>query len=153
MIKKVLYRCLPCKISKNPRGQEIEAPLPADRLMPTKPFAITGVDFTGPLYVEVGSLALGAYIVLFTCATTRALHLELASDMTTDKFLMAFRRFSGRRGIPYNIYSDNARTFHAASKELGELSRVFADQRTSQHFAHNGISWKLIASRAAWWGG
>jgi hypothetical protein len=78
--------------------------------------------------------------VLFTCATTRALHLELASDMSTHKFLMAFKRFSGKRGIPHTIYSDNARTFHAASKELTELSQVFADQRTSQHFAHNGIS-------------
>ncbi|XP_023705567.1 uncharacterized protein LOC111863452 [Cryptotermes secundus] len=152
-IKKALHHCLPCKISKNTRGQEIEAPLPADRLKPTKPFTVTGVDFAGPLYVKVGSLTQKAYIVLFTCATTRALHLELASDMGTDKFLMAFRRFSGRRGIPQTIYFDNVRTFHAASKELAELSQVFADQRTSQHFAHNGISWKFIASRAAWWGG
>jgi hypothetical protein len=38
-IKKVLHRCLPCKITKNPRGQEIEEPLPSVRLKPTKPFA------------------------------------------------------------------------------------------------------------------
>jgi hypothetical protein len=98
----------------------------------------------------VGSVAQKAYIVLFTCAT-RAVHLEVASDMSTDKFLMAFRRFSGR-GIPHIIYSDNAGTFHAASKELAELSRVFADQPKGQYFAHNGFSWKVIASRAAWCG-
>jgi hypothetical protein len=44
-------------------------------------------------------------------------------------------------------------TLHTATKEMAELSRVFADQRTSLHFAHNGIPWKFIASRAAWWGG
>ncbi|XP_023711286.1 uncharacterized protein LOC111866509 [Cryptotermes secundus] len=102
-IKKALRHCLPCKIAKNTRGQESEGPLPADRLKPTKPFTVTGVDFAGPLYLKVGSLTQKAYIVLFTCATTRDLHLELASDMSTDKFLMAFRRFSGRRGIPHTI--------------------------------------------------
>jgi hypothetical protein len=55
-IKKVLHRCLPCKIAKNPRGQEIEAPLPAELLKPTKPFAVTGDDFAGPVYVKVGSV-------------------------------------------------------------------------------------------------
>jgi hypothetical protein len=152
MTKKVLRRCLPCKIAKNPRGQEIKASLPADRFKPTKLFAVTGVDFAGPLYVKVGSLAQKVYIVLFTCAT-RALHPELASDMSTDKFLMVFRRFSRRRGLPHTIYFDNERTFHAACKELAELSQVFADQRTSQHFAHNGMSWKFIAPQMAWWGG
>jgi hypothetical protein len=78
---KVLHRCLPCKIAKNHRGEEIVAPLQADRLKSTKTFAVTGVDFACPLYVKVRSLAQKAYIVLFTCVTTRDLHLELASDI------------------------------------------------------------------------
>lgn len=152
-VKKIIHACLPCKLASNKRGCQIEAPLPADRVQLTKPFAVTGVDFAGPLYVMVGSRQQKAYIVLFTCATTRALHLELASDMTTEKFLMAFRRFSGRRGVPHTIYSDNARTFQAAHKELEQLCQLFKDPRINQHFAHLRISWKYIAPRAAWWGG
>jgi hypothetical protein len=111
------------------------------------------VDFAGPLYVKVGSLVQKAYMVLFTCATTRAVHLELASDMGTDIFLLAFKRFSGRRGTPHTMYSDNAKTLQAASRELAELTQVFTDPRTNEHLAHNGTSWNFIAPRAASWGG
>ena len=73
-------------MAKNPRGCQIEAPLPADRVNTQKPFAVTGIDFAGPLYVKVGSNTTKSYIALLTCATTRAVHLELCTDMTTDKF-------------------------------------------------------------------
>jgi hypothetical protein len=100
----------------------------------TKPFAVTGVDFAGPLYVKVGKELKKSYIMLFTCATTRALNFELASDMTTDKFLLAFRRFSGRRGLPNTICSDNTKTFQAANKELENLVDNGSDVLTQSHF-------------------
>jgi len=62
---------------KTPRSQQIEAPLPADRVQPQKPFAVTGINFAGPLYIKVGSNVRQGYIALFTHATTRAVHLEL----------------------------------------------------------------------------
>jgi hypothetical protein len=55
---------------KNPRGQQIEAPLPFDCIKPSRPFAVTGVDFAGQLYIKLGSDMHKAYITLFTCATT-----------------------------------------------------------------------------------
>jgi len=109
-IKKVLDTCLPCKIANNPRGKEVEAPLPAERVQPSTPFAVTGLDFSGPLYTKKDQSA-NSYILLLTCATTRALHLELSSDVSVDKFLMALDRFVSRRGLPHNIHSDNAATF------------------------------------------
>jgi hypothetical protein len=138
---------------KNPRGQQIEAPLPLDRVKPSKPFAVSGIDFAGPLYIKVGSDMQKAYILLFTCATTRAVHLELCTDMSTDKFLMALQRFVGRRGLPNTIYTDNARAFHAANFELSDLWKQLSATKTHQFLAHNGIVWKFIAPRAAWWGG
>ena len=149
-IKKVIHRCLPCKIANNIVGQEIEAPLPADRVTSHKPFAVSGIDFAGPLYSKA---AKKCYMVLFTCATTRALHLELSSDMTADRFLLALQRFIGRRGIPHTIYSDNARTFHAVNKELAELWLAVSAAKTQQYLSQQGIRWKFIAPRAAWWGG
>ncbi len=152
-VKRVLYRCLACRMMKNPRGQQIEAPLPSDRVKPSRPFAVTGIDFAGQLYINVGINMHKAYISLFTCATTRAVHLELFTDMSTDRFRMALQRFVGRRGLPHTSYTDNTRTFHAANFELSEIWKQFSASKAHQFLAHNGIVWKFIAPRAAWWGG
>jgi hypothetical protein len=134
-------------------GAEIEAPLPMDRVTPLRPFAVTGIDYAGPLFVKVGGTLKKSYIALFTCATTRAVHLELCLDMSTDKFLLALQRFTGRRGLPNIVYINNAQTFHATNRELRELGTVLSAAKTPQYFAENGIRWKFIAPRAAWWGG
>jgi len=141
-----------CEVLKNPRGQQIEAPLPSDHVKPSKPFRVTGIDFAGLLYIKVGSDIQKAYITLFTCATTQAVHLELCTDMSTDKFLMTLQRFVGRRGIPHTIYTDNARTFHAANFEFSALWKQITASKTYQFLAHTGITWKFIAPRAAWKG-
>lgn len=81
------------------------------------PFQVVGVDFTGSVFVK-GTSAVKAYIVIFTCAVVCAIHLEVCSDMTAGSFLMAFRRFVSRRGLPSVVYSDNALAFRAASRDL-----------------------------------
>ena len=87
---KVLYTCLPCKIARNPFGQEREAPMPADSHC-LRSFQVTGIDFAG-LNVKRKPPLRKCYIALFTCATVRAVHVELCSDLTTDTFLLAFQR-------------------------------------------------------------
>jgi transposase len=138
---------------KNPQGHNIEAQLPSDRVKPSRPFAVTGIDFAGPLCIKVGSDMRKAYNSLFTCTTTRAVHLELCTDISTDKLLMALQRFAGRRGLPNTIYTDNAKTFHAANVELSKLWKQLSASKAHQFLAHNGIVWKFIAPQTAWWGG
>ena len=65
-------------------------PLPKVRVSESKPFEVTGVDFTGALYVKEPSREKKVYISLFTCACTRGVHLEVVSDLTVDSFLLAF---------------------------------------------------------------
>ena len=125
-IKQELHSCLPCRISNGPPGEVIEAPLPTDRVTPLRPFAFTGIDYAGPLFDKVGNPLKKCYITLFICATTRAVHLELCMDLSTHKFLLALQRFTGRRGLPNTIYTDNAQTFHAANREMRELSTVLS---------------------------
>ncbi|GFT95176.1 integrase catalytic domain-containing protein [Nephila pilipes] len=132
---------------------QIEAPLPLERVVPSAPFTITGIDFAGPVNIRCWKPRDTAYIALFTCATSRALHIELVSDLTTNKFLLALQRFVGRRGLPNTIYTDNATTFHAANKELILLWQTLSSAKTQQYYAQNGITWRFIASRAAWLGG
>ena len=90
------------------------------------------------------------YIALFTCASTRAIHLELLPSLSTEGFLQAFRRFSSRRGLPRILISDNAKTFKAASKELSKIKRSY---EIHQHLANKGVSWRLIVEKAPWHGG
>ncbi|GFR13568.1 integrase catalytic domain-containing protein [Trichonephila clavata] len=75
-IKKALHKCLPCKLFKAKCGMQIEAPLPSERVVPSVPFTITEIDFTGPVNIRCLKPRDTAYIALFTCATTRALHIE-----------------------------------------------------------------------------
>ena len=65
-----------------------------------------------------------AYIILFTCSLTRAIHLELLPDQTTNEFIRALNRLIARRGCPETIYSDNAKTYVAASKQLKKINKL-----------------------------
>jgi hypothetical protein len=80
--------------------------------------------------MKVGNTLKKCYITLFTCATTRAVHLQLCLDLSTNKLLLALQRFTGRRGLPNTIYTDNAQTFHAANRELRELCSPFSRKDT-----------------------
>lgn len=91
-VKKLLHRCTVCrKHGGRPYAVPDAAPLPKMRVQEVPPFSITGVDFTGALYVKQHNGEEGkAYICLFTCATSRAVHLEVVTDLSTTSFLLAF---------------------------------------------------------------
>ena len=78
---------------------------------------------------------------LFTCLTTRAVHLELAGDLSTDSFIMALRRFRGRRGNPRTIRSDNGTNFVGANRELIEALKSLSEERITGELAQEGITW------------
>ena len=83
--------------------------LPSDRVSDYPPFSHTAIDFTGPLIVNQGEgnvSELKVYVCLCTCASTRAIHLR---SLNVEQFLLAFRRFVSRRGLPVTVWSDNAK--------------------------------------------
>ncbi|CAI5682672.1 unnamed protein product [Oreochromis niloticus] len=153
LVKNIVTRCTVCKRFKAKAGRQLTAPLPRDRISESPPFEVTGVDFAGPLYVKTEDSVKRSYIALFTCAVTRAVHLELVSDQSTETFLLALKRFIARRGLCRVIYSDNARTFKRADQDLKELWKTIKDPHLLEFFSERGITWKFIAERAAWWGG
>ncbi|GFY56658.1 integrase catalytic domain-containing protein [Trichonephila inaurata madagascariensis] len=90
-VKSILSRCfLLKKYTVGPVNQEI-TPLPPDRVLESPPFSISGLDFAGLFSIKDSDKK--HYLLLFSCATTRALHLELLPSMSTDQFLLAFHRF------------------------------------------------------------
>jgi len=87
---------------------------------------------------------------LFMFAATHAVHLKLVRDLEVESFLLCFRRFVSRWGLPATLVSDNAKTFRASSKEMLKIARASEVQR---YLANNHTSWKFIAENAPCWGG
>ena len=125
-------------------------PLPHARTQEGKPFEVTGVDFTGALYVRDPGKETKAYICLFTCGLSRAIHLETVRDLSVDTFMQAFHRFAARKSLPRLLLSDNASTYVSAAKELEQL---FSSDKLEESLRTRGVQWKFIPKRAPWYGG
>ncbi|GFW49835.1 integrase catalytic domain-containing protein [Trichonephila clavipes] len=145
-IKSLLKKCLTCKRFNSNPGSQVTAPLPDVRVMESPPFSVVGLDFAGPLFVEDNDAK--QYILLITCALIRSIHLELVGSMTTDTFLLAFRR-----GLSSMVISDNARTFKRAELELQQMWKVLNHADVKNFYSAQSIKWNYIVERAAWWGG
>lgn len=123
-----------------------------DRTSPGSCFEVVGIDFAGPLFTKEKHNEEEAYIALFTCMVTPAIHLELVSDLSAEKFLLAFQRFTSRRGLPSVIYTDNALTLKKTSTNLFYLFNSIKKGNFTSYCADHQIQWKYIVERAAWWG-
>ena len=109
------------------------------------------VDFAGAFKYRVNKKTVGkAYIALFTCATTSAVHLKLCRDLTAEEFQRAMKEFVARRGTPRLTVSDNSKTFTATKKWLNKLKK---NEELMNYLATEKINWRLNLSRAPWWGG
>ena len=152
--RRVIWSGVVCRRLEGPPYSSCFPPdLPAERVSEDPPFSHTGVDFAGPLYVNSAKQSdrqEKAYVCLFMCASTRAVHLELTHDMAVDSFLLSFHRFAGHRGLPATLISDNAKTFKSCSKEVTKIARSAEFQR---FLSSNQITWRFIVETASWWGG
>lgn len=136
------------------------AALPPERVTFSLPFTYTGVDFAGPFSVKSSPLRnaklLKAYAAVFVCFSTRAVHLEVCSDLSTDAFLAAFSRFISRRGQPKTLFSDNGRNFVGANyKLLKEHSQFLKsiDKSLMDKYSTQGLNWSFIPPYAPHMGG
>ena len=149
VVKKLLHKCVVCKkIDGKPYASSLPPPLPEFRVTQSPPFAFTGLDYAGPLYLR--GTEDKVWICLFTCCATRALHLDLVVDMTTEAFIRCFKRFVARRGIPRVIISDNSKTFKAADKVIAE---ILNRPEIKEFFAGVRVKWNFNLEKAPWWGG
>ncbi|GFQ97106.1 integrase catalytic domain-containing protein [Trichonephila clavata] len=121
-IKSLLKKCIICKRFNSNPGNQVIAPLSDVHVTESPPFSVVEIDFAGRFFVKDSDAK--QYILLITCAVTRSVHLELVGNMTTDTFLLAFRRFIARRGLCSLVISDNARTFKRAELELQQMWKV-----------------------------
>jgi len=123
-----VHSCVKCFRMQAASASQLMGNLSSLRLKPARPFLNCGVDYAGPYLIRQGGkrskMKVKCYAALFICLVTRAIHIELVSDLTTECFLAALCRFMARRGRSHNIYSDNATCFKGANNKLCELRKV-----------------------------
>ena len=88
--------------------------LPSARVLPCSPFQRAGIDYAGPFSVRLSKTRGRGYIALFVCISTRAVHLEVAEDYSSEAFLSAFHRFTAHRGHCAELFSDCGTNFVGA---------------------------------------
>lgn len=152
-VKRVIKTCAHCRRMQAVRlANPGPPPLPIERVRFVRPFDSVGIDYTGAILVrdELTKELVKVYICLFTCTCSRAVHLELARDMSTPTFINLFRRFCARFSTPRVVISDNGSSFKASAEYFKSL---FEDPTIKAYFEDQKISWKFIAPRAPWQGG
>ena len=158
VLKKVTQKCLTCFRLKASTARQLMGQLPEARVKPSKPFTNTGVDYAGPFFVKQGGkrskTLVKGYIALFICLATKAIHLELVSDLSTEAYIVALRRFIARRGLCHNIYSDNGTNLVGAQTELKKIISDRDSTETISNFAmQQGINFHFIPPGSPHMGG
>ena len=122
--------------------------LPAFRLQPDiPPFQNCALDYFGPVKVKYGGRAsTEGHVCIFTCTVTRAIHLELCTDSSTEKFLLAWRRFASTRGVHCKeIWSDNGSNFCGAQNYLRVVIKEWNEELIRRTMTTQGVEfdWKF----------
>lgn len=157
--KKWIRLCVKCRRHAPSRQDQLMGDLPEARCNPSRPFYHTGVDFTGFIMMKAnkgrGIKTTKGYVAVFVCMATKAVHIELVSDLTSSSFIAALRRMAARRGTPGHMYSDNGTNFVGANnilqQEHEKLKQIFSNSFLSEitemeiiwHF--NAPSWPSAA--------
>jgi len=122
VIRSRLRLCIACYKTRPRNPQPFMGDISKCRLQQVKPFMTTGVDYVDPISLKSSktrrTVPSQAYICLFVCMTTKASHLEVASDLSSETFLMALCRFISRRGLVEQIHSDCGTNFKGAANLL-----------------------------------
>ena len=149
-VKAIINPCWTCKrfntlCYKYPRMTD----LPKDRVNLVRPYTNVGVDYTGHVMVKEGGEEKKYYLLIFTCLCTRAIHIDLLPDQSTEQFVLALVRFCNDYGIPEAIYSDNAATFTSGALVLRQ---VFTSDEFKSAFGTHNIKHNTIPLGAPWVG-
>lgn len=157
LAKRIVRNCIACYRNRPKTVQQFMAELPTARVTAARPFTTTDIDYCGPIYIKQQHRQAApskAYVAVFVCFSTRAVHLELVIDLSTAKCIQALRRFVSRHGLCSDIHSDNGRNFVGASNELRRLINSKEYKTTIiQECLLNGIKWHLNSPTASHFGG
>ncbi|KAL7857336.1 hypothetical protein SRHO_G00162350 [Serrasalmus rhombeus] len=128
-VSSCINKCVKCRRFRRSTENQLMADLPRDRMEETPPFTYCGIDCFGPFYVKDGRKESKRYGLLFTCLCSRAVHIELLEEMTTDFFIIALRAFIAIRGNVRQLRCDQGTNFVGARREFIEALKEMDQER------------------------
>jgi hypothetical protein len=162
VVRQIIHQCVKCYRTKPTPFIELMGNLPSDRVTPARPFIHCGLDYLGPLQVKQfrgrGKKTMKCYVVVFICLATKAIHLELVYDYTTESFLNALKRMMARRGKVKRLMSDNGSNFVGANRALQSILKSLFISKEFQsdimsYLTDQGIEWTFIPPSSPYMGG
>ena len=148
-----IHRCVQCRKLRGPTEVQKMADLPEERLEPTPPFTYCGFDCFGPFIVKERRKELKKYGLLFTCMASRAIHIEMLDDMSTDAFINALRCFIALRGKVRQLRSDRGTNFVGAENELKRAFEEIKEEKVKSFLMENGCDFVSNVPSASHMGG
>lgn len=147
-VKRTIERCIACFPHRSKPTVQIMADLPINRVSQHRTFLHSGVDFAGPIITKsftgrtrgkYANPTMKSYIAIFVCLSTKALHVDLVSDLTGEAFIACFKRFVAKRGKVSDLYSDNGKNFVSAGRQLRQAyMKLMKDAELQSYLAHDG---------------
>ncbi|XP_076660031.1 uncharacterized protein LOC143363308 [Halictus rubicundus] len=159
LVKRVVKGCVTCTRLQGRTSNQQMGMLPAQRVQPARAFSVSGVDYAGPIPMLMtrarGQRTTKGYIVVFVCLCTKAVHLDVVSDLSSASFIAAFKRFVARRGRCHQMLSDNATTFRGADQLLKRMFNAASTfyKETAELLAADGTEWRFIPPYSPHFGG
>ena len=145
-----LRNCFGCRRRNASAGEQRMANVPLECLIPDQPpFTFVGIDYFGPVLVKQKRSCVKRYGCIFTCLTTRVVHIEIAHFLDTDLFISAMRRVIARRGSPQVVCSDNGTNFHGGERELRAAFDGWNQHRIVKYTSQQEIEWIFNPPAAA----
>ncbi|XP_051939800.1 uncharacterized protein LOC127612976 [Hippocampus zosterae] len=148
-----IRRCVQRRRIRAPPEEQRMADLPSDRVDATPPFAYCGMDCFGPFHTKQGRKEQKRYGLLFTCLCSRAVHIEMLEDMTTDAFINALRCFVAIRGAVRHIRSDQGTNFVGARNEMAKALKELNQERLASYLADKQCDFQMNTPHSSHTGG
>lgn len=155
-ISSVIHKCVVCRKLRGMTQTQKMADLPEERLSPSPPFTYVGLDIFGSFTVTArrtrgGHAESKRWAILFTCMSTRAIHIEVVESLDTSSCINALRRFFAIRGPVKQFRSDCGTNFIGASKELG-FSKIVKDPEMQKYLNNCSCTWEFNPPMLHTWG-
>ncbi|GFW23877.1 integrase catalytic domain-containing protein [Trichonephila clavipes] len=157
-VRRVVRRCISCFRNRPKFAEQIMGDLPESRVCPSSVLQRNGIDFAGQFLIRSskgrGSRNTKCYICVFVCLATKAVHLEVVSDLTSKAFIACLKRFVARRGKPSEIFCDQGTNFYGASRDLRkEFRQLMKEDAVHQFLVTDNITFHFNPPSAPHFGG
>ena len=156
LVKSIRFKCVVCRRLHGKVEQQVMGQLPTERLKPAPAWSYTSVDLFGPFYIkgETNKRTKGkGYGVIFDCLLSRAVHVDVATDYSTDSFLLVVRRFISLRGCPVRMWSDQGTQLKAANKEIQQIISGHDQNLMIEFGIKHTFDWSFSTPEAPWQNG